>query len=78
MGAGPPVTATLWVSHDVGIDMTAYERLIEGMAVQPGSEWMRRPLEIDGYPVRQEIQVGPVTSWQELVSIAEEPAPAGV
>ena len=44
MGAGPPVTATLWVSHDVGIDMTAYHRPIEGMAVQPGSEWMRRPL----------------------------------
>ena len=38
---------------------------------------MLKILEVDGFPVRQEFRVGPIESWQQLISVSEEAAPEG-
>jgi len=78
MGEGPPMAITLWMSTDVGVDLSDYRAYVQSMAALQGGNWMKKLLDIPGYPVRQEVQFGPVNSWHELVSIAQEPAPGGV
>lgn len=78
MGAGPPMAVTLWMSTDVGVDLSTYHAYLQSMAAHKGGDWMKELLEIPGYPVRQEVRFGPVNSWQELVEIEDEPAPNGV
>lgn len=72
-----PAAVTLWVSDSVDVDLAAYRAFIESMAESQGTDWMRSFLEIDGYPVRQEYRIGPMLSWQQLISVSQEPAPAG-
>lgn len=69
---------TLWVSDEIDVDLSAYHALIRASASQMGFEWMLKFLEVDGFPVRQEFKMGPLLSWQQLVSISEESAPAGI
>lgn len=71
-----PIDVTLWVA-DIGIDMDAYHAFIEAVAEAQVNDWMNAYLELDGYPVRQEVRLGGILSWQEVVSVSEEPAPAG-
>jgi len=73
---GAPMDVTLWVS-DVGVDTKTMRPFIEAFASSQGMDWMKAYNELDGYPVRQEVRMGPVMSWQEVVSITQEPAPPG-
>jgi len=74
---------TLWVTQDVDFDLAAYRRMSLALAgLQPaGSEWMKKVLAIDGFPVLKEVVVSVLgqrmTTREELVSIEEKPAPAG-
>ncbi|MGB5816115.1 MAG: DUF4412 domain-containing protein [Thermoanaerobaculia bacterium] len=72
-----PAEIVLWVSDEVDVDLSSYRAFVEAMADSQGMEWMKSFLEIDGYPVRQEFRMGPILSWQQLVSVSQEPAPAG-
>jgi len=72
-----PTEITLWVSDEVDVDLSAYHAIIEASAAQTGFDWMLRFLEVDGFPVRQEFRMGPIESWQQVVSISEESAPNG-
>jgi hypothetical protein len=74
---GEPIQVVLWVSEDIDIDFSAYRAFVQAMAAQPGFDWMLKFLEVDGFPVRQEFNLGPIMSWQELVSVSQETAPAG-
>jgi len=74
---GEATEIVLWVSDEIDIDFSAYRAFIQAMAAQPGFDWILKFLEVDGFPVRQEFNMGPIISWQELVSINEESAPAG-
>jgi hypothetical protein len=62
---------------ELGDDMSSYRAFVEAMADSQEMDWMRSFLEIEGYPVRQEFRMGPILSWQQLVSVSQEPAPAG-
>jgi hypothetical protein len=72
-----PAEIVLWVSEEVDVDMSSYRAFVEAMADSQEMDWMRSFLEIEGYPVRQEFRMGPILSWQQLVSVSQEPAPAG-
>ena len=74
---GEPIEIVLWVSDEIDIDFSAYRAFVQAMAAQPGFDWMLKFLEVDGFPVRQEFNMGPILSWQELVSVSQESAPAG-
>ncbi|HVS02645.1 MAG TPA: hypothetical protein VMT16_07745, partial [Thermoanaerobaculia bacterium] len=57
---GEPTEVTLWVSDEVPVDMAAFRAYTEAFAAaSPGFDWMRALLELDGYPVRQEVRIGP-------------------
>lgn len=73
---GEPIEVTLWVA-DIGVDLDAYHAFIESVAQAQGADWMRAYLELDGYPVRQEVRVGGILSWQEVESVSEESPPSG-
>jgi hypothetical protein len=74
---GEPVEIVLWASDEIDIDFSAYRAFVQAMAAQPGFDWMLKFLEVDGFPVRQEFDMGPILSWQELVSVSQETPPAG-
>lgn len=68
--------AVLWVSDEVDIDRADYAAYLEFFTAQ-GMDWMRSVLELEGYPVRQEVEVGPLSSWQEVIEVRRESAPPG-
>lgn len=71
-----PIQVTLWVA-DIGIDLDAFHAFVEAVAEAQGIDWMRAYLDLDGYPVRQEVSIGGMLSWQEVQSVTEGPAPPG-
>ena len=73
-----PSTIMLWVSNEVDVDLRPYHAMIRATAAKMGFDWMLRYLEVDGFPVRQEVHLGPISSWQEVVAIDDTPAPAGI
>jgi hypothetical protein len=75
---GQTAHITLWVSDEVEFDLSAYRALIRATAAQTGADWMLEFLEADGFPVRQEVRMGPILSWQQVLEISGEAAPAGV
>ena len=77
MGEQATAEVVLWVSDGVDVDLSAYKAFGKAMAAQFGADWMLKIHEIDGFPVRQEFKMGSILSWQQLVSVSEEPAPAG-
>lgn len=74
---GETTEIVLWVSDEVDVDLSAYHAYVRATAAQPGFDWMLNFLEVDGFPVRQEFKIGPILSWQQLVSVSEEAAPKG-
>ena len=74
---GEAAEVVLWISDEVDVDLAAYRAFIRANAAQPGSEWMLKFIEIDGFPVRQEVRIGPIASWQQLISVSDETAPQG-
>ena len=74
---GETAEVVLWISDEVDVDLAAYRAFIQANAAQPGFEWMLKFIEIDGFPVRQEVQIGPIVSWQQLIAVSEETAPEG-
>ena len=75
---GQTMTITLWVSDDVGVDLDTYHAIIRASAAQMRAGWMLEFLKARGFPVRQEVRMGPILSWQQVEEINDEPAPAGI
>jgi hypothetical protein len=80
---GMKVETTMWVSKDVGVDVSALTRMAGAMtALKPGTlDWMKKMEELEGFPVLQEATVTmmgtPIKSTEQLVSVEKKEAPAG-
>lgn len=70
--------AILWMSTDVDVDLEVYRAYARSVAKAMGMSWLESLAGLPGYPVLQEMTVGPVRITTRLVSIAEEAPPAGL
>lgn len=64
----------VWISDEIPVD-TVQRAYMESVAT-PETAWMLAIYDLGGFPVRQEIQMGPTEMWVELQSIEDKPAPA--
>lgn len=67
----------VWVSDEVDVNTGGQRAYIESVATAD-TAWMLALFDLGGYPVRHEIDMGPIRSWSELVSVEEKAAPAGI
>ena len=70
--------AILWMSTDVNFDMDVYRAFTTSLADAMGMAWLKAVAAVEGYPVLQEVTMGPVRVTTRLVSISEETPPAGL
>jgi hypothetical protein len=70
--------AVLWMSIDVDVDLDIYRAYARSVARAMGMSWLESLAALDGYPVLQEMTMGPVRVTTQLVSIAEETPPPGL
>jgi hypothetical protein len=70
--------AVLWMSTDVDVDLDVYRAYARSVARAMNMSWLQSLAALEGYPVLQEMTVGPVRVTTQLVSIAEETPPAGL
>jgi hypothetical protein len=73
---GEPIEISVWVSEDVSVDVGGL-RAYTASRLTPEMTWMLKMFDLGGYPVRQEVRMGPIRSWGELVAVEEKSAPAG-
>ena len=73
---GEPIEIAVWVSEDVPADVGGL-RAYTASKLAPEMAWMLTMFDLGGYPVRQEVSMGPIKSWGELVSVEEKSAPPG-
>ena len=71
-----PMEISVWVSEDVPANVGGQRAYTESI-VTPDSAWLLELFDLGGYPVRQEVSMGPVSMWAELISIEEKSAPSG-
>jgi hypothetical protein len=46
---------SLWVTKDVTLNTADFAKLMAGFGQQAGAEWLQAYLQIDGFPVAQEV-----------------------
>lgn len=73
---GEPIEIAVWVSEDAPADVGGL-RAYTASKLTPEMAWMLKMFDLGGYPVRQEVSMGPIRSWGELVSVEEKSAPSG-
>ena len=73
---GEPIEISVWVSDDVPVDVGGQRAYTESI-VSAETAWLLELFDLGGYPVRQEVSMGPVRMWAELVSVEEKSAPSG-
>ena len=73
---GEPIEISVWISDDVPVDIGGL-RAYTASRLTPEMAWMLKIFDLGGYPVRQEVSMGPIRSWGELVSVEEKSAPSG-
>ncbi len=64
-----------WITDELQVDPV--QRAYMESVATPETAAMLAIFNLGGFPVRSEIQMGPVQMWTELQSIEEKPAPAG-
>lgn len=75
---GEGLEVAIWVSEEVTTGLDAYRAYTESVVVTPMMRWMVTALDLGGYPVRQEVRMGPIATWSEIISVSDEPAPSGI
>jgi hypothetical protein len=73
---GEPMEVSVWVSDEVPVDVGGQRAYTENL-VTPETAWLLKLFDFGGYPVRQEVSMGPIGTWAELVSVEEKSAPSG-
>jgi len=68
---------SFWVTDEVTSGLESYRANFAAMTT-PQTAWMGKTLELGGYPVLQESQIGQMTMWSEVLSVSEEQAPDGI
>lgn len=79
---GMTIHTTMWVSPEVEPYRALNQLASHLLALQPGTaKWAQKLEKIEGYPVMQESEVDAVgarfKTREELVSVQDQPAPAG-
>lgn len=72
-----PIEIAVWVSEDLPADVGG-ERAFAERLLTADTAWLMTLFDLGGYPVRQEISMGPIKTTSELVSVDEKSAPAGI
>jgi hypothetical protein len=82
---GMRIDVELWTTEAVEFDVGAYKRMEQELATvqSGGAEWMKRLVEIEGFPVLREMVIHlpsgqEASQREELVSIETRPAPDGI
>lgn len=65
----------VWIASELAVDPV--QRAYMESVVTPESAAMLAIYDLGGFPVRSEVQMGPIQMWSELQSIEQKPAPAG-
>jgi hypothetical protein len=65
----------LWVTDEIPVD-PIHRAYMESVATKETAA-MLAIYNLGGFPVRSEVQMGPIQMWSELESIEQKPAPAG-
>lgn len=65
----------LWITDEIPVD-PIHRAYMESVATQETAA-MLAIYDLGGFPVRSEVQMGPIQMWSELQSIEQKPAPAG-
>ena len=80
---GMKIETTMWVSKDVGVDVSALTQMAVTMtALKPGTmDWIKKMQAIPGYPVLQESKVSvmgnEMKTSEQLVAVEKKEPPAG-
>ncbi|NGP54450.1 DUF4412 domain-containing protein [Thioalkalivibrio sp. XN8] len=69
------IDMVVWITSEFGVDPA--QRAYMESVVTPDSAAMLAIYDLGGFPVRSEIQMGPIQMWTELESIEQKAAPAG-
>jgi hypothetical protein len=70
--------AVLWMSTDVDVDLEVYRAYARSVAKAMNMSWLESLADLEGYPVLQEMTVGPVRVTTRLLSITEQEPPQGL
>lgn len=73
-GGDDALDIEVWISEEIEVD--SGQRAYAESVATPDTAWMLAMYDL-GFPVRAEIQMGPVKMWSELESVEEKPAPTG-
>ena len=65
----------LWITDEIPVD-PVHRAYMESVAT-PETAAMLAIFDLGGFPVRSEVQMGPIEMWSELESIEKTAAPAG-
>lgn len=65
----------VWIASELAVDPV--QRAYMESVVTPESAAMLAIYNLDGFPVRSEVQMGPIQTWTELESIEQKAAPTG-
>jgi hypothetical protein len=65
----------VWIASELAVDPV--QRAYMESVATPESAAMLAIYDLGGFPVRSEVQMGPIQTWTELESIEQKPAPAG-
>jgi hypothetical protein len=70
--------AVLWMSTDVDVDLDVYRAYARSVARAMNMSWLASMADLEGYPVLQEMTVGPVHVTTRLLSITDQAPPEGI
>lgn len=82
-GMGMSITQEVWMTTEIDVDLTHYDRLAEELAALApgGGEWVEEIRAIDGFAVKTEmissVMGAEIRSRERLVSVDTMDAPAG-
>jgi hypothetical protein len=65
----------VWITDEFGVDPV--QRAYMESVATPETAMMLAVYDLGGFPVRSEVQMGPIQMWSQLASIEHRPAPAG-
>ena len=74
-GGNDGIEMVVWITGEFDVD--PIQRAYMESVATPESAAMLAVYDLGGFPVRSEIQMGPIQMWTELESIEQKAAPAG-
>jgi hypothetical protein len=76
-GSEATLEVAFWVSEQLTDGLDTYRANFAAMTT-PQTAWMRKTLELGGYPVLQESRFGQMMMWSQVLSVEEQAPPEGI